>query len=148
MTRHQDWALQARHPFDAEPERLLAATRSRTARVADVRRANQCQSVPEAERMTIRHLPDDGQRHLRHGAGRADAAVDLAVGIVLAAVLDQKVQPHAPAFAGHLAAIGFAGQIHPGAGAVLEPVAVDAERRVYVQAEALGAAALAQADLE
>src|SRR6218665_3258139 len=107
-----------------------------------------CFLVPEAMRIGLGCLPDDGQRHLRPGAGRADAAVHLTIGIVLAAVLDLEVQPHAPAFAGHLAAVGFAGQVHPDAGAVLEPVAVGAERLVYVQAEALGAAALGQRYLE
>src|SRR6218665_2102479 len=83
-----------------------------------------------------RRLPYDGQRHLRCGAKGGDVAIGQPVGIVLAAVLDLEVQPRAPAFAAHLAAVGFAGQVHPGAGAVLDPVAVDAERRVYVQAEA------------
>src|SRR6218665_3066391 len=105
-------------------------------------------SVPKAGRMGIRRLSEDGQRHLRHGAGGGDAAIGLAVGVVLAAVLDLKVQPRAPALAAHFAAVGFAGQVHPGAGAVLEPVAVGAERLVYVQAEALGAAALGQRYLE
>src|SRR6218665_590113 len=99
-------------------------------------------------RLDLGRLPDDGQRHLRHGAGGGDAAIGLAVGVVLAAVLDLKVQPRAPAFAAHLAAVGFAGQVHPGAGAVLEPVAVGAERLVYVQAEALGAAAFGHRYLE
>src|SRR6218665_3572063 len=58
--------------------------------------------------------------------------------------LDLKVRPRAPAFAGHLAAVGFAGQVHPGAGGVLDPVAGGAERRVCIQAEALGAAAFGQ----
>src|SRR6218665_1044379 len=106
-------------------------------------------SVPKAIGLGLRlRLPDDGQRHLRCCAKGGDAAIGQSVGIVLAAVLDLKVQPRAPAFAGHLAAVGFAGQVHPGAGAVLDPEAVDAERRVYVQAEALGAAAFGQADLE
>src|SRR6218665_265634 len=106
-------------------------------------------SVPKAIGLGLRlRLPDDGQRHLRCGAKGGDAAIGQSVGIVLAAVLDLKVQPRAPAFAGHLAAVGFAGQVHPGAGAVLGPEAVDAKRRVYVQAEALGAAAFGQADLE
>src|SRR6218665_1505860 len=52
------------------------------------------------------------------------AAIDLAVGIVLAAVPALKVQPCAPAFGAHLAAAGFAGQVHPGAGVVLEPAAI------------------------
>src|SRR6218665_1683137 len=79
-------------------------------------------SVPKAGRMGIRRLSDDGQRHLRRSAGGGDAAVALAVGVVLAAVLDMEIQPCAPAFAGHLAAIRFAGQVHPGAGAVLDPI--------------------------
>src|SRR6218665_2036861 len=106
-------------------------------------------SVPKAIGLGLRlRLPDDGQRHLRCCAKGGDAAIGQSVGIVLAAVLDLKVQPRAPAFAGHLAAVGFAGQVHPGAGAVLDPEAVDAERRVYVQAEALGAAAFGQRYLE
>src|SRR6218665_3198874 len=88
-----------------------------------------------------RRLPDDGQRHLRCGAKGGDVAIRQPVGVVLAAVLDLEVQPRTPAFGAHFAAVGFAGQVHPGAGAVLDPVAVDAERRVYVQAEALGVAA-------
>src|SRR6218665_3040148 len=53
-------------------------------------------SVPKAGRMGIRRLSDDGQRHLRCSAGGGDAAVDLAVGVVLAAVLDIEIQPLAP----------------------------------------------------
>src|SRR6218665_2708035 len=94
---------------------------------------------PKAMRIDLgRRLPDDGQRHLRCRAKGGDVAIGQPVGIVLAAVLDLKVQPRAPAFAAHPAAVGFAGQVHPGAGAVLDPVAVDAERRVHIQTEALG----------
>src|SRR6218665_1023252 len=46
--------------------------------------------IPEAMRIGLGRLPDDGQRHFRHSPGGGDAAVDLAVGIVLAAVLDLK----------------------------------------------------------
>src|SRR6218665_69679 len=89
---------------------------------------------PEGARLALgRRLPEDGQRHLRCRAKGGDVAIGQPVGVVLAAVLDLEVQPRAPAFAGHFAAVGFAGQVHPGAGAVLDPIAVDAERRVYVQ---------------
>src|SRR6218665_3957924 len=98
-------------------------------------------SGPKAGRMGIRRLSDDGPPPFACSAGGGDGAVYLAVGVVLAAVLDIEIQPCPPAFAGHLAAIRFAGQVHPGAGAVFDPVAVGAERRVHIQAEALGAAA-------
>src|SRR6218665_1893845 len=106
-------------------------------------------SEPKPMRLDLGlRLPDDGQRHLRCRAKGGDVAIGQSVGIVLAAVLDLKIQPRAPAFAAYFAAVGFAGQVHPGAGAVLDPIAVDAERRVYVQAEALGVASFGQADPE
>src|SRR6218665_3759308 len=99
-------------------------------------------------RLDLGRLPDDGQRHFRCGAKGGDVAIGQPVGVVLAAVLDLKVQPRAPAFAAPLAAVGFAGQVPPGAGAVLDPVAGDAGGRVHIQAEALGAASFAQAEPE
>src|SRR6218665_1198684 len=95
-----------------------------------------------------RRLPGDGQRHLRCSAKGGDVAIGQPVGVVLAAVLDLEVQPRAPALGAHFAAVGFAGQVHPGAGAVLDPIAGDAGGRVHIQAEALGAAAFGQADPE
>src|SRR6218665_1341559 len=104
---------------------------------------------PKAMRLDLgRRLPGDGQRHLRCGAKGGDVAIGQSVGIVLAAVLDLEVQPRAPAFAAHFAAVGCAGQVHPGAGAVLDPVAGGAGGRVHIQAEALGVAAFGQADPE
>src|SRR6218665_284213 len=35
--------------------------------------------IPEAMRIGLGRLPDDGQRHFRHSPGGGDAAVDLAV---------------------------------------------------------------------
>src|SRR6218665_1060425 len=100
-------------------------------------------SVPVSTKSQTNGHPTPARRWTAASSPRRRAR-----GVVLAAVLDLKVQPRAPAFAGHLAAVGFAGQVHPGAGAVFDPVAVGAERRVCVQAEALGAAALGQRYLE
>src|SRR6218665_1823595 len=77
---------------------------------------------------------------MRRRPGGGDLAVDLAVGVELAAVFDLEIQPQAVALGHHLAAVRFAGQVHPGAGAVLHPIAVVPLIRVYVHAEALGAA--------
>ncbi|MNV34694.1 hypothetical protein D3C71_1261220 [compost metagenome] len=55
-----------------------------------------------------------------------------------------EVQPQASAFHHHLASVGFAGNVHPGACVVLFPVAVGFQGRVYVQAEVLSCLACAQ----
>src|SRR6218665_576903 len=94
-------------------------------------------SEPEIEGLIFGSLADDGQRHIRRSPEHGDDAIGLAVGIEPAAIFDLKIQPQAAAFGHHLAAVGRAGQVHPDAGVVLDPVAVGALRRVYVQAETL-----------
>src|SRR6218665_1401618 len=92
-------------------------------------------SEPEIKGLIFGSVADDGQRHIRRSPEHGDDAIGLAVGIEPAAIFDLKIQPQAAAFGHHLAAVGRAGQVHPDAGVVLDPVAVGALRRVYVQAE-------------